>query len=279
MENQRGELKFDVQITDVTNKCLLKINSTYESAALIYHTLKDFNGDFVPPIETDSLAIRITVPGVEEVPIKEKAMNWLFRKVFEDFIVGINESLIEAYKFVNYLELRNRSKQESFTHEKMQHEIDLINTKSLKMHIPKLIEDIEKGIGKNLYLREEILSINKVRNCLVHRNGKVGLSDTTNNEKNALELKCRELKIYRDQGDDMIPVTAEDKKKGLKVNKIGHKVISKIVVYPIDTHVLIESNVQNAVTYTCIMFAHELLNVLPGNGYTPKDLSFDLVTN
>ena len=278
MENQKDELKLDVQITDVINKCLLKVHSTYESAALIYHTLKDFNGDFVPPIEADSIPIRITVLDIEPISAKDKAMNWLFQKVFEDFIVGLNESLIEAYKIVKYFELGNRSKQESITHEEMHDKIDSINKKSLKMHIPNLIEDIEVGIGKKLFFRDEILSINKVRNCLVHRNGKVGLIDTTNDEKSLLELKCIELKIYRDQGDDMIPVTAEDKRKGVQINKMGHKIVSKIMLFPVETHVLIESNVQNAVTFTCIMFASELLKALPVNGYTPPDASFDLVT-
>ena len=58
----------------------------------------------------------------------------------------------------------------------LQGELDAISLRAHKLHFPALIEDIEKMLAAALPLKEEILSINQVRNCLVHKNAIVAES-------------------------------------------------------------------------------------------------------
>ncbi len=263
MENQTKSLEIKLEIMNVVNKCMMKINSTYDSVALIYHTLKAFDSDFIPPLETDNLPIRIETNEVKTGKmIKENALNWLFCKTFEDFIVGLNDSLIEAYIVAKISEL-HKENHDGCSVEQVQAKIDEIKKKPIKMYIPALIEEIEKSIGKSLFSREEILSINKVRRCLVHRNGLVSSEDTNNDEKTTLVLKCLEMKVFRDHDGKMIPLTMEDKKDGVLINKATFEIVPKVVEFAIGEKVKMDANILNAITYTSITFVKELLKSMP----------------
>lgn len=277
MEN-KGEIKINVQIMDIVNKCLLKIKSTYDSASLIYHAVEKLDRSSIPPMETDGLPIIITDKGATGSPSKESALNWLFRKVFEDFIVGLNESLIEAYIVVKLDELSKTTSQDSLSSEEIFKAIEEIKKKPVKMYVPNLIEEIEKTVNNKLVLREEIISINKVRSCLVHRNGIVSKEDTNNIEKDSLVLIYRELQMFRDQGNEMVPLTKEDKKTGVLVKQLGFKNLAKNEIFPIGTHVSMDANILNSVTYTCVMFVQELLKSLQLKDFTPRDIDSSIVT-
>lgn len=273
MENKTNELTIKIEITNVVNKCMFKINSTYDSVALIYHTLKGFDGNSVPPLETDNLPIKIEINEVKTgETVKENALNWLFCKTFEDFIVGLNESLIEAYVVAKVVELQKEN-HDGCSVEEVQAKIDEIYKKPIKMHIPELIAKIEKSTGKNLFLRDEILSINKVRNCLVHRNGLVVLEDTNNDKKTILTLKCKEMKVFRDQDGKMIPLTMEDKKDGVLVKTATFQIVSKDVEFPIGERVKMDPNILNAITYTSVTFVQELLKSMPVD-FQPKEIEY-----
>lgn len=43
--------------------------------------------------------------------------------------------------------------------------------KNTGLHFPELIKKVNKSLKEPLKYSKEILSINKVRNCLIHRNG------------------------------------------------------------------------------------------------------------
>ena len=275
MEKQSLELNVSLDVMDVVNKCMLKIKSTYDSVALIYHSLKYFDAAAVPPIETDNLPIKVETNEIlSSSLIKENALNWLFCKTFEDFIVGLNESLIQAYIIAKMFELQKEN-HTGCSMEEVQAKVDKIHKKPIKMHIPELIAEIEKSIGKILFLKEEVLSINKVRNCLVHRNGLVALEDTNNDDKTILFLKCKEMRVYRDHKEAMVHLTMEDKKDGVLVKKATFQIFPKVVEFPIGMRVKMDSNVLNAITYTSITFVNELLRALP-IPFTPKDIEFTI---
>jgi hypothetical protein len=276
MENQTNQLEIKLEIMNVVNKCMLKINSTYDSVALIYHMLKSFDDDSVPPLETDNLPIKIETNEIKSGKvIKENALNWLFCKTFEDFIVGLNESLIEAYIIVKISGL-HKENHDGCTVAQLQTKIDEIKKKSIKMYIPSLIVEIEKSINKSLFSREEILSINKVRNCLVHRNGLVSSEDTNNEEKTTLVLKCLEMKVFRDLDEKMIPLTMEDKKVGVLINKATFKIVPKVAEFSIGERVKMDPNILNAITYTSVTFVHELLKSMPID-FNPQDIECNII--
>lgn len=260
MKGQRKTIEIPFQITDVVKKGLHKIKSSYEAVSCIYHLLNQFEGDSVPLMETDNLAFVIEEPEFKEsLSLRDRTLDWLFRKAFEDFIAGINESLIEAHKAVSLAAYSKRSQTTAFTHDEILKSIETISKKPIKLPIPQLIKDIEKILGKTLSFRDEILSVNKVRNCLVHRNGIVTVEDTNNTEKTLLLLKCYELRVNRELDGEMIQMTREDKKAGFQAQHIQIQMKHRIVEFGLGSHINIDSNILNDVNYTCSSFASTLL--------------------
>lgn len=100
-EKEPIETKF--QITDVSNKCIRHIKKTTETTTLIYHAIQSLSETDNLILDVDALAIGFNDPEEvsSEVSLKERAVIWLFKKSFEEFIVGVTESLIEAHKAIN----------------------------------------------------------------------------------------------------------------------------------------------------------------------------------
>ena len=104
---------------------------------------------------------------------KQNFKNWLVRKGFEDIIKGIEYSLREAFLFVSIFSKASELK----TGEAFNQALAEIRKKALRMHIPDMIDKIEPHLNHPLNYKDQILSINKGRTCLVHRGGLVTEKD------------------------------------------------------------------------------------------------------
>lgn len=145
------------------------------------------------PTDSFPLSINNQKPALTINEQKIASFEWVIRKAFEDFINGLTKSLKEANKIIKTLILSEKPKY-SMTKEEIENGLRKINAEIESLHFPKLIEFIENYIGHPLPFREEIISINQIRNCLVHRDGLVSVKDVNNN--NELELKWISLKWY-----------------------------------------------------------------------------------
>lgn len=98
------------------------------------------------------------------------------KRLAENYTKDIMEiacyGLIELCQIINLMGNRNKGKK------KEEIERDLLTQKKslLKTPIPRLIEKIEKEVGTSNYHRH-IVSINSLRNCLVHRGGVVDANE------------------------------------------------------------------------------------------------------
>lgn len=111
--------------------------------------------------------------------------NWILKKGFEDLISSLTELMISF----SYIIDLNRKILENPVQtieglQKLIYEKDKVNK---KLHFPGLIKKVEKSLKSPLNYKSEILSLNKVRNCLVHRNGTVEPQDF--NVESGIELK------------------------------------------------------------------------------------------
>jgi hypothetical protein len=260
MQNIRQEIKIEIKTSDVSNKCLRKIKQTTETVSLLFHLLNNNNGESFPPLIVDGLPIVYDDPEEKKgrKNVKEQSLNWLFCRAFEDFVVGMSESLIEAHKIPQYLKLAKLTTEELISPEELKKRIDSINKKPLKLPFPSLIKEIEAEFNVAFSLKNQVLSINQVRNCLVHRNGVVSDFDINNQEHNSLELSITELIVLSEKDGKIIEVKKEDKEPGFKTNKIGFDTRSKSVFYQLNQPVIIDSSTFNSVSFTCYKFVLDL---------------------
>jgi|GEM_PF-4194081 len=133
---------------------------------------------------------------------KEQYKNWLIKKGFEDLIKGIEYSLRAAYLYVSIL---SRSS-ELTTRDDFNKASEEIGKKASKMHVPNMIEKIEPHLAKPWSYKQQILSINKARTCLVHRGGLVTEKDINDVTEKALKLEWVKLKIFYEKDGDEIEI-------------------------------------------------------------------------
>jgi hypothetical protein len=130
---------------------------------------------------------------------KLKYKDWLITKGFEDLIKGINLSLIEALFFVSVFHSKNKNELVNF--KEIEGKLTRIRAMANKKPLPILLSKITPHLLVPLLYEKEILTMNRVRRCLVHRNGVVSKEDINDTEMHVLRLHWLRLKIiYEDKG-------------------------------------------------------------------------------
>ncbi|WP_405571878.1 hypothetical protein [Winogradskyella sp. Asnod2-B02-A] len=115
---------------------------------------------------------------------QENFKIWILKKGFEDLISALNELMFSFSYIINLNEkIKKNPKQTIEEFKKLILERD---KKLTKLSFPDLITKIEKSLKSPLKYKSEMLSLNKTRNCLVHRNGIVHPNDF--NVENGIEL-------------------------------------------------------------------------------------------
>lgn len=127
---------------------------------------------------------------------RENFKNWILKKGFEDLIAALTELMIS---FSYIVDLNKRIKENpKRTFGELKKLIFERNEKNTKLPFPILIKKVNSSLKEPLKFSEEISTINKVRNCLIHRNGFVHPTDF--NTENGLELKWWYYNIELKQG-------------------------------------------------------------------------------
>ena len=118
---------------------------------------------------------------------KENFSNWIIKKGFEDLIVALTELLI-SFSFI--IDLNEKINANPLTTiENFRKLIFKPNDKNSLENFPNLLNKVVGSLKSPLKYTNEINSINRVRRCLVHRNGVVKSVDFNNDAKNCIELK------------------------------------------------------------------------------------------
>ena len=262
MTNEKIEIKFE--LADVTNKFLLHLKDTTNYITHIYYAIDNSDINIHKPLPTDSFPIAVTdkrpKPNIEEQ--KQLTLLWTLTKAFEECINGLTKSFKETYKYLNIYAL---SQEPKYTGTKEEHEAALqkIEGEMENLHFPDFIEKIENLLGMSLPLREEILSINQVRNCLVHRHGTVGEKDIKNAPTSDLQLKWISLKFWTKINDQQTEITYDLRKDGLTVKELSYKTIKNVKAFKIGDKISLDINEFNGIAYTCASFANALFPLMP----------------
>ena len=260
MKEQPIEIKLALE--NIVNVFLEHLKETTNCVTHIYHSIEESNIDLSKPLPTESFPLKIN-NNKPALTIKEQkivSFEWVVRKAFEDFINGLTMSLKEANKIIETLLLSEKPKY-SMTKEEIENELEKINVKIEKLHFPELVKSIEDYLSCSLRFSEEIISINKIRNCLVHRNGVVSDKDVRNNRD--LELKWISLKWYTLIENISTEITYDMRKNGITVSNLEYKVIDNRKSFEKGQKISIDINEFNGIAYTCSEFARFLYSSIP----------------
>lgn len=132
------------------------------------------NDDLLPPeLQGGFITYRFRGPefGVEKR--REIYQNWILSKGFQDLARGVRGTLEEALFYIDMgkLELRRATLQV------LQAEITSIRKKAARLNFPKLLKEVNKNLSEPMSFAAKFESLQKVRNCLEHRGGRVGEGD------------------------------------------------------------------------------------------------------
>lgn len=188
---------------------------------------------------------------------KENFKTWLVRKGFEDLVKGIEYSLREAFLYVSIFSRASELK----TGEAFNQAFAEIRKKALRMHIPDMIEKIEPHLIHPLNYKNQILSINKGRTCLVHRGGLVTEKDINEPSNKKLKLCWVKLKLFYEKDGEEIELQGQTLIEGGSSIKMRRE--NKEISFNIGEHIILNYRQFNEFIVTCHHFGTDLVDALP----------------
>ncbi len=245
-------------------ECTRHLSETMGIITGLHHAAKEYDTNDLFPLEVDGLAFVLPNDNGKIGASYDVVEQWILRKGFEELVAGLTQSLIEACRFLKLRSAALKSETNPFIGEETANKkLGVIHDDPVKYHFPTLIETIEAELGLALALRIEILSINQMRNCLVHRNGTVSKKDVNNDAKDTLVMWYRDIRHHIETADGIFPLTIETKKKYQVIRNLLSEEVQMEHCTPIDVKVGFDTNVLNGALYTTVMFLREIIDHLP----------------
>lgn len=215
----------------------------------------------LPMLEVDGLAFTVQDPQVQSDPASQinETDAWLLRAAFIDLISGLNESMMEGCRI---LRLYRRSKETAErpigTKEEAEQLVDKIDDELMRKHIPELMDELQREVGEQLPLFDAIASVNKVRNCLVHRNGIVERRDLNAVSDQVLRLSYLQHQIYVRANGVEQRLTRALKAQSPVVSAMKVEYWDASVDYPLGSSIALSTDLFNDCFFTCYAFLHRL---------------------
>ncbi len=187
---------------------------------------------------------------------KEIYKRWILQKGFEDLMKAVTFMLIDICKVLTI----NTKIKDIKTWGEFVKTINTPDYEPTTKHFPQLLNFVRPYLTDKLFLEDEINSINRVRRCLVHRNGLMTPVDFFEQEK-TLKLKWRYFKpVYFKDGQEIEirpPVTVLE--GGGQIIPIEEK---KVKEFRVGEQVEFNFQIFNELIMTCKMFGKEVVDKL-----------------
>lgn len=238
---------------------LNKILSECTDSILFGLQTMEIVGEIPPNLEIDGGFLRMQIGEAKEnIDVrKEKYKLWLIKKGFEDLVKGIEAALREAYFYVSFFSKATALK----TGQDFNEAYETVRKKALKMHIPEMFDVIEPHLTKPLAYKEQILSINKARNCLVHRHGIVLEKDINDEIAKTLKLEWVKFKIFYEKGEEEVEVQSGTIVEGGNTIKMRRE--NNSTIFQLGELITLNYSQFNEFIVTCYHFGIDLVDVLP----------------
>lgn len=184
--------------------------------------------------------------------IKAAYANWLLNKGFQDIARGVRESLEGAFLYIGLFK--------TFPGKTTKGKIEAIRKRANKMNFSTLLASINKELKDGLSFEEEFLSLQKVRNCLEHRDGIV-TADDVNHQNKLLRLILPRLRIFSEKDGDEIEL-----KPNMRVEKgqlIEIKRVSRERIYKIGERIVFDAAEFHEIASACWFLSNDIAEKLP----------------
>lgn len=190
---------------------------------------------------------------------KVQYKSWLIRKGFEDLIKGVTTMLIDICRVISI----NSKLKDTKTWGDFQELITTPDYESTLKHYPDLLKLIKPYLTDNLSFENELNSINRVRRCLVHRNGFVTPIDFYKGD-NSLKLHWVFFKLVYKEGD-----REEEMKQRILMTSKGQVQMTqekRTKEFIENERVEISYQLFNELIMTCFLFGKDLITKLKIGG-------------
>ena len=256
---KKEQIEIEIDIANIPNNSLKLIGSTIKFVEFFYHNTINQNEYKETPLPTEEFSFIISEGNNLSVDdLRNQSYNWLSKKALEDFILGLNLCLVEANKLKRISELADETKDNpTRTEEELNEEIVKIDKKVNTMNFPTLISNLEEWINiLPIPYKSEIESINKVRACFAHRNGKVNEQKDINDKINKkLKLQWVEFATEIQLPDNTWKkLSFGIRENGVDVKKIRTSPIRKEISFSVGDEIEIDINTLDGIGLTCIKF-------------------------
>lgn len=186
-DEQRPALHITLTADGVMAPALAAMKLNSEILSLTLATIDNADLDDPPDLPTGFFRLKFPGPNVSADDRRAAYGSWLLAKGFQDISRGVRESLEAAYIFIECVNLPDqRSTIEVFRN---------IQKSANGLPFPELLNRVNDGLSDPLHFEQEFLSLQKVRNCLEHRNGVVSEKDI-NHENRFMRLSLPRLKMF-----------------------------------------------------------------------------------
>jgi len=239
------------------------LRESLDNVALGLHAVDQYKTDVLPNLPTAFFHFKIgdqeekLADGQLEA-LKESYRTWMLTTAFGELIKAVVAALREAYLFC---EVAGTWPGSLKSPDQMRGDIDSITTKAQKLDLPTLVDRVSVRLKAPLGLREHVLSINKVRNCLEHRHGVVTKLDINDQANKALALKWRRSKLFYEKDGTEIEVTFGSIIEGPAT--VMHKFEDATKVFELGERIRFTVDEFNEVMFTCYLLGQDVVSKLP----------------
>lgn len=239
---------------------LLAARDVSEIVRFAFHAMGQSDLSIPPPIAGGAISYDMGSGAGSAEERRVLYENWILSKAFTELARGIRETLEEAYLFIRLAGLL----QEVTTLDMFIRERDQARQRAQRASFPELIVTVNEALTDPLSFSSEFESLQKVRNCLEHRAGNVGVRDI--DSSGSLVLSLPRLKIFYYRGTEEVELEA-----GARIEpgddrehvKVFVKREARERIYALGERVTFSADDFHEIAFSCNLFINDLVNKLP----------------
>jgi hypothetical protein len=201
--------------------------------------------------------------------LKEAHRVWLLSSAFSDFVRAVSAALQEAIAYIEVATTFQPGTTTVADFNSWRESTRKRVVKAQKGDLPTLLDTVEKGLSSPLTLREQVLSINKVRNCLEHRHGIVTEADLTDKAAQVLQLGWRRMRIFYEKDgaevavEPLVPIVGPADVKSKLEDVTKEWKLGDTIDLTVDEF--------NEAMFTCLLLGNEIVSKLPQVQTAPRN--------
>jgi hypothetical protein len=243
---------FELNFQSISNPTKIAVASSLRALSVALPALDQLSDADTPMIQGVSAQFQLQFDEKDRSFIHEYAKASLWDLGFTHLMRGLRSSLEKAYVFRRILKSYPLGKKVETR--VFRAGLAKFERAANKADFPELLEFVNRGLPKPISFQEEILTLQKLRNCLEHRGGVVGSKDV-NPGSQKLELKFPRLRMFVREGDQEI-----DLKPGMQIKaatRIHYGIQVRSIEYSVGEIIVITAQDFVDFAQSCFIFVSE----------------------